>query len=71
MSVFLQREADERERQRRENERREIQLKAAKEKLEQLRQTAIGAKVFNDMDEEVREYTNVLKHLKRMWQWGL
>ena len=50
---MLQREADERERQRREAERREIQLKAAKEKLEQLRQTAIGAKVFNDMDEEV------------------
>ena len=49
---FEQREADERERQRRETERREIQLKAAKEKLEQLRQTTIGAKVFNDMDEQ-------------------
>ena len=55
MLLMLQREADERERQRREAERREIQLKAAKEKLDQLRQTTIGAKVFNDMDEEVRE----------------
>ena len=52
---MLQREADEREKQRREAERREIQLKAAKEKLDQLRQTTIGAKVFNDMDEEVSE----------------
>ena len=63
--LMLQREADERERQRREAERREIQLKAAKEKLEQLRQTAIGAKVFNDMDEEVAgTLINVIKVLK-------
>ena len=49
----MQREADERERQRRENERREIQLKAAKEQLEKLKQTSVGAKVFDKMDEVV------------------
>ncbi len=49
----LQREAEDRERQRRQQEHREIQLKAAKEKLDQLRSTAIGAKVFNNMDEEL------------------
>lgn len=49
----LEREAQEREDQRRIEERNEIRKKAAKERLEQLRSTALGAKVFKEVDAEV------------------
>jgi len=49
----LDREAKERERQRRIEEHREIQKKHALEKIEQLKKTDIGAKVLQNLDEEV------------------
>ena len=45
---------EERARQRREEERREIAMKHAKEKLEQLKKSEIGARAFKDIDESVR-----------------
>ena len=50
----LEREAEEREKQRRMEEHREIQRKAARERLEQLKSTALGARAFEGIDEEVR-----------------
>ena len=55
----LEREAEERARQRRLKEHQEIQKKAAKEKLEQLKSTAIGFKVFADMDVDVSYFLSV------------
>merc|ERR1712079_727574 len=49
----LQREAEERERQRVIEEEKEISRKQAKERLEQLRQTPLGAKMIAEMDEDV------------------
>lgn len=49
----LEREAREREEQRRMEERREIQRRAAREKLDQLMATPVGARVFEGMDEAV------------------
>ncbi|KAK2180443.1 hypothetical protein NP493_443g06025 [Ridgeia piscesae] len=49
----LEREAEEREKQRRMEEHREIQRKAARERLEQLKSTALGARAFEGIDEEV------------------
>ena len=49
----LEREAEEREKQRRLEEHREIQRKAARERLEQLKSTALGARAFEGIDEEV------------------
>merc|ERR1712168_1209083 len=51
----LVREADEREQQRRREEEKEIKKKATKEKLEQLKQTAYGAKFIAEMDENSME----------------
>ncbi len=53
----LEREAEERERQRRLEEHREIQRKAAKERIEQLRGSALFNRAIANMDEEV----NILK----------
>ena len=44
---------EERARLRREEERREITIKHAKEKLEQLKKTELGARAFKDIDESV------------------
>merc|ERR1711982_275495 len=49
----LAREAEERERQRVLEEEKEISRKQAKERLEQLRQTPLGAKMIAEMDEDV------------------
>ena len=49
----LEREAREREEQRRQEERKEIQRRAAREKLDQLMATPVGARVFEGMDEAV------------------
>merc|ERR1712170_43642 len=49
----LEREAKEREEQRRREEHREIQRKVAKERLEQLKNTAVGAKAFADLSDDV------------------
>ena len=51
----LEREAAEREKQRYLEEQEKIKKAHAKERLEQLRQTSLGAKVFAEMDEEVRQ----------------
>ena len=48
----LQREKEERERQRRIEEHDEIKKKAAREKLDQLKSTELGAKAFADLKEE-------------------
>jgi len=48
----LEREAAEREKQRYLEEQEKIKRAHAKERLEQLRQTSLGAKVFAEMDEE-------------------
>lgn len=48
----LEREAKEREEQRRREEHKEIQRKVAKERLEQLKNTAVGAKAFADLSED-------------------
>ena len=49
----LEREAEEREKNRREEERRSIQMKAAKERMEEIKKTPLGAKVFAQLGEEV------------------
>ena len=49
----LEKEAAERETQRRIEERNEIKKKAAKEKLEQIKSTELGAKAFADIKEDV------------------
>jgi translation initiation factor 3 subunit A len=49
----LEREAAEREQQRRLDEHKEIQRKVAKERLEQLKSTSVGAKAFADRSEDV------------------
>ena len=49
----LQREQEERERLRRAEEHKSIQRKCAQERIEQIRNTAVGAKVFQDISEEV------------------
>ncbi|ELU00557.1 hypothetical protein CAPTEDRAFT_162196 [Capitella teleta] len=49
----LEREAKEREEQRRKDEHKEIQRKLARERLEQLKNTAVGAKAFADLSEDV------------------
>ena len=64
----LEREAEERERQRRLDEERDIQRKATKEKLEQIRQTPLGAKIFADMDEEVLEELDMDQILEKQIQ---
>ncbi|XP_074640186.1 eukaryotic translation initiation factor 3 subunit A-like [Tubulanus polymorphus] len=48
----LQREMEERAQQRRDEEMKEIQRKVARERLDQLKKTDIGAKAFADIDEE-------------------
>lgn len=49
----LSREAEERDKQRRMDEHRDIQKKVAKERLEQLKSTSVGAKAFADISEDV------------------
>ena len=49
----LEREAEERERQRKLEEHKEIQRKVAKERLEQLKSTTLGARAFADLSEDV------------------
>lgn len=49
----LEREAKERERQRKVEEHKEMQKKHAQERIEQLRKTELGAKVLQNLDEEV------------------
>lgn len=49
----LEREAKERERLRKIEEHKEIQKKHAMERIEQLKKTDIGAKVLQNLDEEV------------------
>jgi len=50
----LEREAEERERQRRLEEHRDIQKKVAKERIEQLKSTTLGARALATYSEEVR-----------------
>ena len=49
----LEREAEERERQRRLDEHRDIQKKVAKERIEQLKSTTLGARALATYSEEV------------------
>ena len=56
----LSREADDRDRQRLEREQKEIARQAAHERLEQLKSTALGAKVFATMDEEVTDFLHLI-----------
>jgi len=49
----LEREAEERERQRRLEEHRDIQKKVAKERIEQLKSTTLGARALATYSEEV------------------
>ena len=49
----LEREAEERERQRRVEEHRDIQKKVAKERIEQLKSTTLGARALATYSEEV------------------
>jgi len=49
----LEREAEERERQRRLEEHRDIQKKVAKERIEQLKSTTLGARALAIYSEEV------------------
>ena len=49
----LDREAKEREKQRLEEEHKEIQRRHAKERIEQLRKSEMGAKFLQNIDEEV------------------
>ena len=51
----LEREAKEREEQRRREEHKEIQRKVAKERLEQLKNTAVGAMAFADLSDDVSQ----------------
>ena len=53
----LEREAEERERQRRLEEHRDIQKKVAKERIEQLKSTTLGARALATYSEEVCVYT--------------
>jgi len=53
----LEREAEERERQRRLEEHRDIQKKVAKERIEQLKSTTLGARALATYSEEVRLLT--------------
>jgi len=52
----LEREAEERERQRRLEEHRDIQKKVAKERIEQLKSTTLGARALATYSEEVCVY---------------
>ena len=49
----LEREALERKKQRQHQEHQEIKRKHVKERIEQLRKTDIGSRIFKDIDEEV------------------
>lgn len=49
----LRREAEERDRQRKLMEWKEVQKKQVKEKIEQLKKSDLGARIFQDIDEEV------------------
>lgn len=56
----LEREAKERERLRKIEEHKEIQKKHAMERIEQLKKTDIGAKVLQNLDEEVNPSKQLL-----------
>lgn len=56
----LEKEAEERERQRRIDEHNEIKKRAARERLDQLKSTELGAKAFADLKEEVRLFSNCI-----------
>lgn len=49
----LEREAEQRERQRQLEEHKSIQQKMARERLEQLKSTPLGSKVFANLEESV------------------
>ena len=70
----LEREAKEREEQRRRDEHKEIQRKVAKERLEQLKNTAVGAKAFADLSDDVSitpHSLNPVKDLSNCIIWSL
>ena len=55
----LEREAEQRERQRQLAEHKAIQQKVAKERLEQLKSTPLGSKVFSQLDESVSQMSHL------------
>ncbi|GAB6024924.1 Eukaryotic translation initiation factor 3 subunit A [Chamberlinius hualienensis] len=64
----LVREAEEREKQRRNQELQEITKKHVKDKIEQLKKTGLGAKIFMDIDEEELEKLNADEIMQRQME---